>query len=98
MGYTVENADFGYFGYCEIKGFWIKSWFLDKSVLFWGWVSRVYEWKAWFWERSGLNIGSLGLGHLGWDMLSRVWVRFWDGPGQGGGPWVGVVKGWGRRS
>lgn len=32
----MENADFGYFGYCEILGFWIKSWFLDKSVLFWG--------------------------------------------------------------
>ena len=43
---------------------------------------------------SRLNIGSLGPGHLGWDMLSRVWVRPWDGPGQGGGPWVGVVKDW----
>lgn len=89
MGYTVENADFGYFGYCEIYGFWIKSWFLDKSVLFWGWVicgNLVLG-------GSGLNIGSLGQGHLGWDMLSRAWVRSWDGLGQGGGHWVGRVPG-----
>lgn len=85
MGYTVENADFGYFGYCEIKGFWIKSWFLDKSVLFWGGFPGSMSGKP----GSGRGQDSiLGL---------RVWVILIGIAVQG----LGQVLGWawpGRRS
>lgn len=103
LRYTGKNADFGYFGYCEIYGFWIKSWFLDKSVLFWGWVicgnlvlggfPIIQERKAWFWVGHDSILGlCVRVILLGYAVQNLGQVLGWSWPGRRflgwDGPWV----------